>query len=73
MQDFQERVVKEQKELLNKVAALRQFIKTSKFYTALPYDEQGRLQLQLFLMSEYSNVLLDRIDNFVYDKDTNQV
>lgn len=64
MQPHEERVVTEQKELLGKLNKLREFIDSSSIFRKLPYDEQGRLKIQRFLMQEYSAVLIDRIDNF---------
>jgi hypothetical protein len=64
MPPHQQRVVDEQKELLEKLNKLRAFIESSPIFKKLPYDEQGRLKIQRFLMQEYLAVLLDRIDNF---------
>ena len=65
MQPHEERVVTEQKELLEKLNKLRGFIDSNPNFGKLPYDEQGRLKIQRFIMQEYSAVLLDRIDNFL--------
>ena len=64
MPPHQERVVTEQKELLEKLVKLREFIDSNPVFKKLDYDEQGRLKIQRFIMEQYSAVLLDRIDNF---------
>lgn len=64
LKPHEDRVITEQKELMEKIQRLREFISTNPLFAKLPYDEQGRLKIQRFLMEEYSAVLLDRIDNF---------
>lgn len=63
MQDFQQRVVDEHKELASKLDKLNQFIKGD-IYKSLPGDEQMRLNHQAKAMSEYAFILNDRIAHF---------
>ena len=64
MQEFQERVVKEKAELDEKLAKLRLFFTSEIFYT-LSDEEQERLNRQENAMTEYSEVLGERINAFV--------
>lgn len=64
MAPHQQRVVDEKAELSEKLAKLREFIATNSLFGKLPYDEQGRLKIQRFIMEQYVGVLGDRIDNF---------
>ncbi len=64
MKPHEERVVTERSELAEKLSKLGEFIDSSPLFQKLPYDEQGRLKIQRFIMQQYSAVLLDRIDNF---------
>ena len=63
MQDFQLRVVEEKEQLDAKREALGNF-KNSKFFELLPWQEQERLNTQAHLMTMYSAVLGERINNF---------
>ncbi len=63
MQDFQQRVVDEKKELDEKTEKLAAFIKGDLF-TTLGEHEQGRLGKQYGLMVAYSAVLGERINAF---------
>lgn len=60
----EERIVIEQEDLFDKIVKLREFIINKSLFNKLPYDEQGRLKIQLFIMEQYNAVLTDRIDNF---------
>jgi hypothetical protein len=64
MLPFQERVIEEKKELDDKIEKLKQFFNTA-IYQNLPKDERRRLSRQYTYMEGYSNVLKERIDNFV--------
>ncbi len=64
MAPHQQRVVDEAAELLDRLNKLRAFIESNAMFQKLPYDEQGRLKIQRFIMQEYHGVLMDRIDNF---------
>lgn len=60
---FQERVIAERTELDSNRAKLKEFLHTDLF-VALPQDEKDRLNKQLSIMTELSDVLTDRIDHF---------
>lgn len=64
MQPHQERVVKEKEELDEKREKLTGFI-GGKIYRELNAAEQSRLNRQLEAMTLYSNILGERISNFV--------
>ena len=63
MQDFQQRVVEEKRELDEKLQKLEPFTITET-YKALPKDEQARLVRQCYAMKDYSDVLGERIAAF---------
>jgi len=63
MQDFQQRVVDEKKELDEKVTKLRAFIHTEQF-DSLDGNEKIRLWRQADAMGVYSSVLGERIEAF---------
>ena len=63
MKSYQERVVEEKKELDAKLAKLDTFGRTEQF-TALPAEEQGRMNRQHSIMEDYSKVLGERIEAF---------
>ena len=63
MKPHQERVVVEKAELDAKCDKLRTFI-TGDVFKTLDDDEQNRLTRQLEVMTEYSQILEDRIENF---------
>lgn len=63
MQAHQERVVVEKMELDKKITALAQFADGA-IFSNLPLDEQERLNCQLTIMSNYSEVLGQRIYAF---------
>ena len=67
MQPFQQRVVDESWELVEKILKLSNFIDTETFLT-LPEDEQLRLKKQLEIMKQYSNILRERIYHFTFNK-----
>jgi len=60
---FRERVVNEKTELDEKINKLCVFETTLTFQN-LPHDEQDRLRRQRLVMTEYSNILRERITNF---------
>ena len=63
MEDYQQRVIEEKKELDEKISKLKDFGNTLNF-TQLATVEQGLLRLQLVAMNNYSDVLGQRIDLF---------
>ena len=63
MKDYQKRVVEEKSELDSKLQKLRQFIAGIGF-TGIDPKEQSRMIRQSLHMTEYSNVLLERIEAF---------
>lgn len=63
MLPHQERVVIEKQELDKKISKLNSFIQSEKF-KEIPIDEQDRLKQQYSVMSEYSFILGQRIENF---------
>lgn len=64
MQEFQSRVVSEKAELEEKITKLQAFM-SNDGYQSLPNDEQARMARQLSLMTQYSEVLSERIAAFV--------
>jgi len=63
MLPFQQRVVDERNELVDKLKKLMAFIRGPMFKTVDP-AEQERLTRQSKLMDEYSGVLAERISEF---------
>lgn len=63
MQDYQQRVINEKKELDAKRESLGNFKNTDDF-ARLPWQEQERLNTQAHLMTMYSAVLGERISAF---------
>ncbi len=63
MQDYQQRVVDEHKELLIKANALAKFINSPKF-AELDYTDRSLLSMQHSHMSVYGMVLEQRISRF---------
>lgn len=63
MEPYQQRVIEEKNELDEKLAKLSSF-GTSAMFTALPVEEQGRLNRQYRVMEEYSRILQERIAAF---------
>lgn len=63
MQEFQQRVVEEKRDLDEKIQKLEPFTIT-KTYCELPRAEQARLVEQLNAMNEYSMILGNRIAAF---------
>lgn len=64
MQDWQQRVIDEKKELDEKISKLGQFIAYNMAYTKLSDAEQTRLENQRNIMTQYSDILKERIENF---------
>lgn len=64
LKPHQERVVYEKEELDKKREKLKEFINGEVFKT-LEQAEQFRLSAQIEIMTQYSNVLDDRINAFV--------
>lgn len=58
------RVIDEQFELSEKLVKLSEFIDGSPIFGTLPLEEQDRLVRQARCMTEYSNILLERIAAF---------
>lgn len=71
MKAYQERVVMERTVLSEKIAALVLFM-NSKQYQALPREEMLRLDIQKHAMIIYEDVLLQRIEAFPLQKETQQ-
>lgn len=65
MQDFQQRVIDEKGELDIKIQKLKKFLKDSDGNRVVTNDEYSRLLRQLNVMERYSDVLSERIENFV--------
>lgn len=63
MQPHQQRVVDEKTSLDEKIQKLAAFIDTDTF-DGLPDDEQDRLERQMVVMNEYSEILGERIAAF---------
>ena len=59
----QQRVADEHRELCERLDKLRSFLTTETCY-GLPFDERGRLVRQEKIMTEYVDVLCDRIAAF---------
>lgn len=66
MQPYQQRVVDEKAELLQKIEALETFLGGEAF-EGLPHAEQRRMRLQLGAMAIYYEELFKRIANFDID------
>lgn len=64
MEDYQERVIEEQKELTDKIVKLKRFILESTRFETLSGMEQEDLKDQLYWMDKYSMVLAQRICRF---------
>jgi len=64
MQPHQQRVVDEKSELDDKREKLSAFKASNPLYFKLPDDEQHRLSRQLSVMTEYSEILGERITAF---------
>ena len=63
MEDWQERVVQEKKELDEKITKLKAMICSDKF-EALADTDQRLLVMQLSAMKQYASVLKARIERF---------
>lgn len=63
MQPHQQRVIQEQDELDEKIVKLSTFLESS-MAAKLDMAEKPRMQKQLVIMQEYSNILGDRIRAF---------
>jgi len=64
MEPHQQRVVDEKTELDDKREKLSAFKASNPLYVKLPEDEQHRLSRQLAVMTEYSEILGERIGAF---------
>ena len=65
MQPYQQRVIEEHAQLIEKLNKLGEFISVkSEVYRELPLMEKERLHLQAYLMNKYLTVLNDRIAYF---------
>lgn len=60
----QQRVVEEKAELDDKLAKLKSFIDDSAIFEGLPAAEKERLVRQHSCMTEYSDILGERISHF---------
>jgi hypothetical protein len=56
-------VIQEQEELISKITKLSEFINGKNFST-INNDEQDRLKRQRIAMTEYADILEERISNF---------
>ena len=63
---WQERVIAEKHELDNRISKLKHFNDSSQF-DEIPPGEMIRLRSQLVIMTEYSDILQNRINNFRED------
>lgn len=63
MEDYQQRVADEKKELDQKLKDLRAFMHGD-VYASLPAVDQGLLMVQLVAMDNYSDALARRIELF---------
>lgn len=61
MQPHQQRIVKEQEELKEKLDKLISFIGKNPLFLSLNKEEQNRLMRQKVAMNEYNEVLKERI------------
>lgn len=59
----QQRVIDEQKELLDKISKLRYFLEMD-FFKTLSEEDQKDLEHQESIMLDYNNILLKRISKF---------
>lgn len=59
-----QRVIGEKAVLDDKISKLNGFINSENFNSFCDESEQNRLKKQLHFMSEYSDILLERIENF---------
>ncbi len=64
MQEHEQRVVDELKELTYKRERLRAFIEVNPIFEKLPTDEQSRLRMQFVFMTQYEDILQQRIAHF---------
>lgn len=64
MQEYQQRVVAEYRELEEKANSLYVFLATSKTFEQLPQAEQELLKMQYYTMQVYSGILAQRIAKF---------
>jgi hypothetical protein len=64
MQNHELRVVNEKIELDEKINNLGKFIDDSPIFPVLPAEERERLVRQKSCMTEYSDILKERIDAF---------
>lgn len=69
MRPHEERVVAEKAALDEKAQLLQEFILNNPLYEGLPKEERDRLQRQLVVMAQYSEILAERIDAFPPDDD----
>ena len=68
MEPYQECVIEERAELGKKVVSLVTYIVSNDIFLFLPEVEQMLLRRQLYLMSEYHEVLTKRIQ--IFEKET---
>jgi hypothetical protein len=64
LQEFQQRVLDEKKDLDDKLDKLKAFINTDEKFLRLSVGEQLRLERQAEIMQDYSDVLTERIASF---------
>lgn len=60
MMGFEQRLANEQQELKDKLEKLDMFLSSAKF-ESLPVEEQNRLLKQSRVMSQYRDILLERL------------
>ena len=64
MQAFQERVIEERNDLVEKVIKLKEFLENSEAVSNLIPGEKDRLQRQAEIMGQYITILDERIEYF---------
>jgi hypothetical protein len=64
MEDYQERVIAEQKDLEDKIVRLVAYMEDGETFNSLPDVEQSFLKVQLYAMRMYNFILEQRIYRF---------
>jgi len=65
MKPHQQRVIDEKNELDAKAKALSDFIGNNPLFESIDFNEQERMRIQNDIMWQYSEILAERIKNFV--------
>jgi hypothetical protein len=61
---YQQRVIDEKADLDEKIGKLRFFIDRAPLFESLPIKEQGLMRQQLIVMTQYAQILAERIQSF---------